>query len=89
MRVHAATQWHIAQNLKITSDGQEVRGCMWFDTDEGIAECNYMRKTSRGFYAPIYANTDEYDIDGINIPTYYLHNFEVWNNKTGELITKV
>lgn len=60
------------KRYRITSNGIPVRGCIWLDTDEGIAECAIM--------TPKYPLlTYDEETDTYTEYTYYLHNFEVWD----------
>ncbi len=56
---------------KVTSNGKQINGCMWLDTDEGIAECVFLSKNRAllGYDGYVYREH-----------TYYLHTFEVWKD---------
>lgn len=89
MRIHADYNWDIARNLKITIDGTEVPFCKWFDTELGIAECHYAAQTKDGRNRLLFVPTrseyiTEEQLGKESIPSYYLHNFEVRDNRTDE-----
>ncbi len=90
MRLNASEPLHYqeAMKTKITSNGVEIKYCLWFDTELGIAECAYavasgseddVLKTR-----PLYSYSEDKEFQ---THTYYLHTFEVWQD--GQQIAKV
>lgn len=83
-----------AFDYKITSNGIQIHGCIWFDTNEGIAACHYTIPLRTGIHYPLVVfDMDEYttarDAEEYAAPTYYLHTFEIIDARTGQQIAKV
>jgi hypothetical protein len=100
MRLNASEHAHYneAMRTKITSNGVDIPFCIWFDTELGMAECcfaipsglttedDHLKQRPLSSYGDEYTY-NEYIARPITIHTYYLHNFEVWQD--GQLVEKV
>lgn len=95
MRIYAGDKnddtW---QYLQLKCNGQDIPFCLWFDTDEGMAECCFA--VPSGYRVPddwaelkykVLSSQNDYR-DTI-IHTYTLHNFEVWDKRTDQCVAKV
>lgn len=71
------------RHVQITSNGEEVPFCLWVDTELGMAECFFAcrRKILHSWSGDVFEQPITH--------MYQLHNFEVWDVRTNQMIAKV